>query len=94
MPKPKGIPQKPRKPNGDYARRDVLQRLYDEWLMRDFGAQTAGIRSSAEDCRVERTIIRDAIAEILRLRGRTDAADICAEYGPSVALEVLLGTNH
>ena len=29
MPKPKGIPQKPRKPNGDYAKRDVLQRLYD-----------------------------------------------------------------
>ena len=94
MPKPRGIPQKPRKPNGDYARRDVLHRLYDEWLMRDFGAQTAGIKSTAEDCRVERTIIRDAIAEILRLRGRTDAADICAEWGPAIALEVLNGANH
>ena len=58
MPKPKGIPQKPRNPNGDYQRRDVLHRLYDEWLMRDFGAQTAGIKSTAEDCRVERTIIK------------------------------------
>lgn len=94
MPKAKGIPQKPRKPNGDYQRRDVLARLYDEWLMRDFGAQTVGIRSSAEDCRVERTIIRDAIAEILRLRGRTDAAEVCVEWGPAIAMEVLHGTRH
>lgn len=84
--KPKGIKQKPRKPNGDYLQTDLVSRLYHEWLIRDFGSRTRGVVSTAADCRIEAAIIRDALAVVLRERGDFAAAELCREYGPGVAM--------
>jgi hypothetical protein len=88
MPKPKGIKQKPRKPNGDYLATDLVSRLYHEWLIRDFGARTRGVVSTADDCRIEAAILRDALAEIMEARGDHAAASVCREFGPAVAMEM------
>jgi hypothetical protein len=87
MPKPKGIKQKPRKPNGDYNSTDLVSRLYHEWLIRDFGGRTRGVVSTADDCRIEAAILRDALAEIMEARGDHAAASVCREFGPAVAME-------
>jgi hypothetical protein len=88
MPKPKGIKQKPRKPNGDYLATDLVSRLYHEWLIRDFGARTRGVVSTADDCRIEAAILRDALGEIMEARGDHAAASVCREFGPAVAMEM------
>lgn len=88
MPKPKGIKQKPRKPNGDYLATDLVSRLYHEWLIRDFGSRTRGVSSTAEDCKIEASIMRDALAEIMEARGDHAAASVCREFGPAVAMEM------
>jgi hypothetical protein len=88
MPKPKGIKQKPRKPNGDYLATDLVSRLYHEWLIRDFGARTRGVVSTADDCRIEAAILRDALGEIIKARGDHAAASVCREFGPAVAMEM------
>jgi len=88
VPKPKGIKQRPRKPNGDYLATDILSRLYHEWLIRDFGSRTRGVRSTAEDCTIEAAILRDALAEIMEARGDHAAASVCREFGPAVAMEM------
>jgi hypothetical protein len=87
VPKPKGIKQRPRKPNGDYLATDILSRLYHEWLIRDFGSRTRGVMSSAEDCKIEAAILRDALAEIMEARN-DPAASVCREFGPAVAMEM------
>lgn len=59
-----------RKPNGDYDARDVLDRLEHEILLRAFSAErNLPLTSSPDDLRVELQILRDAHAEIARLRG-------------------------
>ncbi len=88
MPKPKGIKQKPRKPNGDYLATDLVSRLYHEWLIRDFGSRTRGVVSTADDCEIEAAILRDALAEIMEARGDHAAASVCREFGPAVAMEM------
>jgi hypothetical protein len=88
MPKPKGIKQKPRKPNGDYLATDLVSRLYHEWLIRDFGARTRGVVSTADDCKIEAAILRDTLAEIIEARGDHAAASVCREFGPAVAMEM------
>jgi hypothetical protein len=88
MPKPKGIKQRPRKPNGDYLATDLVDRLYHEWLIRDFGARTRGVVSTADDCKIEAAILRDALAEIMEARSDHAAASVCREFGPAVAMEM------
>jgi hypothetical protein len=89
MPKPKGIKQKPRKPNGNYLATDLVPRLYHEWLIREFGSRTRGVVSTADDCRIEAAILRDALAEIMGARGDHAAASVCRDYGPAVAMPML-----
>ena len=89
MPKPKGIKQSPRKPNGDYNSTDLVARLYHEWLIRDFGARARGVVSTADDCRIEAAILRDALGEIMEARGDHAAASVCREFGPAVAIDMV-----
>lgn len=59
-----------RKANGNYHGRDILARLEDEILIRSFSAQRGlPLASSPADLREELRILRDAHAEIERLRG-------------------------
>jgi hypothetical protein len=45
--------------------------------------------STADDCRIEAAILRDALAEIMEARGDHAAARVCREFGPAVAIDMV-----